>query len=142
MVFQAANLRKMSLCRREALLALALVLGYGIVAPLAYWRDGVAGVGAATLPAVVCGACAGAALAIASRFRGPWLALYGVLLGVVIQTGIPVVLAMVVSLRAPVLMEAGLLYYLIGFYLLALSTKTLLAFPEVNDRPRIAQDGV
>jgi hypothetical protein len=142
MVFQAANLRKLSLSRRETLLALALMLGYGIVAPWAYWRAGPMGLWAATLPAVVCLVCAGVALAGASRCRGPWVALYGVLLGIAIQTGVPLVLAVVASLCSPALMDAGLIYYLMGFYLLALTAKTLLALPDVNSRPQMTQDGV
>lgn len=142
MVFQAANLRKLSLSGREVILALALVLGFGIVAPWAYWHAGPMGLWAATLPAAVCLVCASVALAIASRCRGPWAALYGVLLGIAIQTGIPLVLAMVAFLCSPALMDAGLIYYLMGFYLLALTTKTLLALPDVNPRPPTTQDGV
>lgn len=142
MGFQATQLRKLSLSGRETLLALACVLGYGIVAPLAFWRSGVVGLWAATVPAVVCWACASAALLIASRCQGPWGALYGVLLGIAIQTGVPVLLAMVVSLVAPAWMDAGMIYYLMGFYLLALTTKTLLAMSDVNPRTRVTQDGV
>lgn len=142
MVFQAANLRKLSLSRREGILALALVLGLGIVAPYAYWYAGPMGLWAATLPAVVCLGCTSVALAVASRCRGSWGALYGVLLGIGIQTGLPLVLAMVAALCSPALMDAGLIYYLMGFYLLALTTKTLLALPDVNPRPPVTQDGV
>lgn len=142
MVFQAANLRKLSLSGREALLTLALMLGFGIVAPWAYWHAGPMGLWAVALPAFVCLVCASGALAIADRCRGPWLALYGVLLGVAVQTGVPLVVAVIASLCLPALIGAGLIYYLMGFYLLALTTKTLLALPDVNPRPQTTQDGV
>lgn len=141
-VLQAANLRKLSLSRREAVLILALMLGFGIVAPWAYWRAGPMGLWATAVPAAVCLVCACGALAIASRCRGPWGALYGVLWGIAIQTGVPLALAMVVALCSPALMDAGLIYYLMGFYLLALTAKTLLALPDVNPRPPMTQDGV
>ena len=48
-----------------------------------------------------------------------------------VMVGITLVLAVVVKLRGQVLVEAGLVYYLVGFYLLALAVETPMSLPRM-----------
>lgn len=128
--FWRGSRARRSISARCALLALSVLLVAALVVPLAYRSSGVPGVVAAALAALICFAGAAAALLLNDRLRGPDLAAPALLLGMLCRTGLPLVTALVIHLRAKELSEAGLPICLLIFYLLCLAVETWLSLPE------------
>jgi len=125
-----SNLRKRGLALRAAVLGI-VVLGSGATAgPVAWWLGGAAGVTAAAAAAFLCLAGAISALVAGHLFRGPRHAWNALLVGMVARSGIPLAAALAIYLRGGPLAEAGLLYYLLVFYPVALTTEIVLSLPQ------------
>ena len=99
---------------------------------LSYTLGGLPGLSAATASMVICYASALVALMVSAPFRGPNLALVGMLLGMFCRTGLPLGAALLMHWQAPGLMESGLLIYLLGYYLFCLALETWLSLPELS----------
>jgi hypothetical protein len=118
------------LLARLALLTGALAAAWGAIAPIAFALRGAAGISAATLALGVCWIGAAAALAIASFLPG----------GSVHATGVAMLLRMFLTLglgvtlhvQMPALAANGMIFYLIGFYMVALAIETALAVAQVS----------
>jgi len=106
------------------------VLGlYALVAPVAGFCSGSAGLWAAAAAAVLCLAGAGLALVLSHALREPKHALYGMLLGMAARMGVPLAVGLPCHLHGGALAQAGLLYYLLVFYPVTLGVETASSLP-------------
>lgn len=128
--FWRANRTRRSVPAQCAFLTLWVLAVAAVLIPLAYRTSGTAGVIAAASAALVCYGSATLALLLTDRFRGPDLAVIGLLVGMFCRTGLPLVIALVIHLRTKALSEAGLPVYLLVFYLLCLAVETRLSLPD------------
>ena len=115
-----------------AVLAAVMLGAYGCVVLVVADRGSTGGIAAATLAAGVCLASASAALLMSRWLHNPANGVAGMLLPMVARTGLPLLLALIVRLRGQGLVEAGLVYYLVGFYLLALAVEVPMSLPRVG----------
>lgn len=138
-----ANLRQRSLTARQALLAAVMLAFYVLVSPAAVWLYGPLGLAAAGLAAGVCWLGAALALVIAEILRGPAFAFQAMLFALVFRTGIPLGFAVVVQSGGGLLTWAGLVYFLLLFYLVALGVEVILSLPETaRTAANVPQNGV
>ena len=118
----------------QAAWASALVIGLWLfVAPVAYQFSGAIGPRAAAAGAGVCLLGAWLALAIAALFPGPSGALHRMLFSMLARTMIPLLLGVALHLNAPSLAAAGMIFYLLIFYLATLVFDTALLLAQVAD---------
>lgn len=132
-----ASLRQRSLPAKATLLVGIMVALYAAAAPVAYHFAAGTGVVAASVAAAICLVPSLTALTISSVLRGPQNALAGLLLAMFARTGVPLLLALLIFRRGP-LADAGAIYYLIVFYLVALGLETWLSLPASGATPEQA----
>jgi hypothetical protein len=128
------RLRRQGWGAQSAVLALAVLAVYGVVAPVAKHLDGLRGLGAAAVAAGLCLLGAGSALVAGRRLRGPNDVLLRLLVGMPLRMGLPLAIGLMCHFRGGVLAEAGLLYYLLVFYPVTLGVETTLSLPSA-ERP-------
>jgi hypothetical protein len=118
---------------------LALVLGIALVvaAPLGFFLTGSDGAWAAIAAALVVWVASTAALALGEVFQGPGpnAALFKLLFGMTLRMALPLAACMAVHLSASSLDAAGFVFYVLGFYLLALPIDTLLSVTAIAPKP-------
>ena len=131
-----ARCREASLVVRAALLTGVVAVLYAAVAPVAWHLRGAAGLSAAAVAAAVCWAGATLALVASHLMRGANAALYGLLFGMALRMGVPMIAALVVYVRRGTLADAGVLYYLLVFYPLTLGVETALSLPKIKPASR------
>jgi hypothetical protein len=136
-----AELRQRSLAFRQALLAVAMLAAYALAAPAAGWLFGWWGLASAALAGAVCWIGAGLALGMAFLLRGPNLAMQAMLFALVFRTGLPLGFVMIVQAGGGSLTWAGLVYFLLVFYLVALGVEVLLSLPEPGPTSAHAPQG-
>jgi hypothetical protein len=124
------NPRKFSLIGRCAIIVILATVMCFAIAPFAWYLNGVVGVGAMALAALLCLMSALAALCVNQLFNSPKQALMGILLGMMLGMGIPLMLGAAIHLYGGPLSKAGFIYYLLMFYLPTLCAKTILSLPE------------
>jgi hypothetical protein len=121
--------------RAQMAVLLAVMLGaYGCVLFLVAARGDAVGIAAATLAAGVCLVSAAAALLMSHWLRDPANGLAGVLLPMVARTGLPLLLALIARTGGQGLVESGLVYYLVGFYVLAMAVEIPMSLPRTVRR--------
>ena len=125
-----ARLRSRGPLVQSAVLGLAVLAAYAVVAPVAGLLSGADGLAAAAVAAGLCLLGAILALLVCRSFRGPQRAWQGVLAGMLPRMGVPLAFALVLHLRGGPLAEAGLLVYLVVFYPVTLSLETALTLPS------------
>ena len=106
------------------LLSLVTVAGYAVVASFAYRVYGLDGLAAAAVAAAVCWSSGVIAILLTACFRGPQQALYGMLVGMLFCTGLPLAVGVLLVMRGGSLARAGLLVDIMIFYVLTLVVKT------------------
>jgi hypothetical protein len=115
---------------RATILAGILLVVLAAVAPVALHLRGGLGVLTAAVAAAVCLIGADLALGISALFHGP-RHVWGSLLGsMAARSGAPLIVGVGVHLYGGPLAEAGFLYYLLVFYLVALAVETYLSLPR------------
>ena len=124
------NLRNRGVAVRLMVLGIVVLAGYTLAAPVAIHLGGSVALAAAALAGGLCLAGAAAAVVIADRLRGPSGALAALWLGMALRTGVPFVVGIAVHLHGGPLAQAGLLWYLVVFYLVSLAVGTFLALPR------------
>jgi hypothetical protein len=129
-------LAKLGLGARAAVLLGALLLTLAAAAPVGWAMAGSSGVTAAGIAALVCAAPSLAALALTYRLRAPRHALVAMLGGMFLRMGPPLIVALVVHELGGPLVEAGLIYYLAAFYVVALVVETGLSLTLIDRSPR------
>ncbi len=128
-------LRHRSLAVQLVVLLLAILSAYAGTFFVAIQR-GAAGVVAASLAAVVCLASSSVALAMSRGVFGPSNGLGVTILSTIARTVPPLMLALIVRLRGQALVETGFVYYLVGFYLLALIVELPMSLPRTGPMHR------
>jgi hypothetical protein len=114
----------------------AIVLAvFAATAPVAIRLGGSVALAAAAIAAVLCLTGAAAALMIVDRFRTPSSALAALWVGMTVRTGVPFAVGMAIHLHGGPLAQAGLLWYLLLFYLTVLAVGTILSLPATKRRP-------
>lgn len=126
------NLHHRGLAFRAMLLSLVSFAFLGMAMPVAVFFGGDHAVSAAVAAFFACFVGAMLALILSHVFRGPRHALAALLLGMMARMGIPLGLGSSIHLHGGPLAEAGLLYYLIAFYLAILAVETVLSLPETQ----------
>jgi hypothetical protein len=126
------NLYKLKLLARSAIIVTLIVVLCFIIFPIAWSLNGVMGLCAAALSAVICLISVLVALFLNNLFSSPKQAFMGILLGMAIGTGIPLMLGAAIHLYGGPLSQAGFIYYLLIFYLPTLAIKTILTLPNTN----------
>jgi hypothetical protein len=119
-----------------ALVAVWLLMIWAVTASIAFRLSGEWGFWAATVAAGLCLASAEAALLILALLQGPNLALYGVLIGMLVRMGVPLIAGGVIYLVNQPLASAGLLYYVLIFYLATLVVETVLILSQIQNQSR------
>ncbi len=117
-----------------ALLALAVVGFYPLVAGYGYSQYGNSGVASASVAAGVCFVGAAAALMCVAFLQGPTAAVNSTLLGMLFRMGLPLGGAMVLNQNGGPLAEAGVLGMVLVYYLFTLVIETLLSLRLVKHR--------
>lgn len=118
--------------RALGLLSLGTLAGALVCGSWAYAAHGLAGTAATATAAVVCWVGAVIALVLLERSRGTHRAVYAVLGGMLIRLTLPILAAIFLPSRAPLLAEGALLGQIVVFYLLTLALETLLAARMLN----------
>lgn len=118
--------RSLSPVARAALLFSLLFLAVLISLPVAANASGWQGCAASACAALLCFA-AGVAVVLVTLFASsPEHVAYFVVLGMFFRMGIPLVACLAIYVRGGWLVEAGLVYYLLVYYPLALAAETWL----------------
>ena len=125
--------------RALAVLAGVLTALGVVVAPLAYLLGGGQGLAAAALAWAVALAGGLAALVVSLTLRHPKLVVQQTLLAMGLRTALPLAICLVLIVRESPLVEAGVVYYVLLFYLTALTVDTLLLLVAI---PRAAARSV
>ncbi len=121
---------------RCALVAFVLMAALALAAPLGFALHGTAGAWAAIAAAATVWIASVAALLAAEFFHGPYDALWGLLFGMGIRMSLPLAACMLVHFQKAELAAAGFVFFVLGFYLVALPIDTLLAISRLNNRTR------
>lgn len=116
---------------RIAALFAAVAAAYLAVAPIAWAIGNTTGLIASAVAAGLCLAGATLALLVTYFFRGSNLALQNLLLGMLLRMGVPLMLGLVLHTQVDQLAAGGMLYYLVGFYLVTLTVETVLTLPSL-----------
>ena len=120
------------LMAKATVLTAVMLLAYAVVFFVAAELGGVVGIVAVSLASGVCLASALTALLMSHTVFGPLGGVAGMLLPTFARTAPPLILAMLVRLRGQALVETGFVYYLVGFYLLALAVELPMSLPRIN----------
>jgi hypothetical protein len=126
------NLRNRSVALRGVILALVVLAALGAATPIAIRLGGLPALGAAAIAAALCLAGSAAALLIIDRFRTPGSALVALWIGMAVRTGVPFLVGVPIHLHGGPLAQAGLLWYLLLFYLVVLVAGTFLSLPPTK----------
>lgn len=111
------------------LAVLPVMAGYG------YSAYGRMGVYAALAAAGICWLGAVIALVVTALTRGAQSGGYGLLLGIAFRTGIPLVASMMLKEQGGPLAEAGVFGMIVVYYLITLTSETLLAMRLIQPNP-------
>jgi hypothetical protein len=139
MVTWLCNLRNRGVVLRATILGAVVVATLLATAPVAIRLGGSVALAAATIAALLCLAGAAAALLVVDRFRAPNSALAALWISMIIRTGGPFAVGLIVHLHGGPLAQAGLLCYLLVFYPIVLAVGTILALPSASGRPTPAR---
>ena len=129
-----AKMREKSLPARIAILTAVEVLALAVSLTPSWLIGGQFGMLAATIAAVSCLVGGALALAISSLFHDPNQAFAGVLLGMLFGMGVPLVVAMACHLGGGELSRSGVMFYLLIFFPITLTVKTVLSLPKTASR--------
>jgi hypothetical protein len=125
------RLSGLGLFAHAGLLAGVLSLAWLVAVPVALATSGEAGLIAAAAGGLISLAGAEGALVLSALFRGPAAAMYALAVGMLARTIVPLVLGVALHLGVPRLASAGMIFYLLGFYLVALAAETALVIAKI-----------
>jgi hypothetical protein len=133
------QLSRLGILAQAGLVAGVVVVAWLPIAAVAYAISGSAGVIAAAVAAGVCLIGAEFALIAMLPFGGPSAAMQFLAVGMLARTLIPLVAGVVLHLTVPFLAAAGMIFYLLVFYMIALATETVLTLAKIP--PSTASSG-
>jgi hypothetical protein len=123
------TLRKQSIFIRTLLLVIFEIVLLAVITPFILIFGTAWSLPAAGVAAGLCTAGAVLGLWINHVFGDPKMALTALLLGMLVNMGVPLAFGLAIHLNGGPLSESGFLYYLLFFYLLTLAMKTVLTLP-------------
>ncbi|MBI3836304.1 MAG: hypothetical protein HY288_00025 [Planctomycetia bacterium] len=126
------RLALLGLAGQAAVVSGIVAIVWLLAAPVAYEISGVRGLVTAACGATVCLIGAQLALFITSLFRGSSAAMYALVLAMLARTIIPLLLGVVLHRQVPALAQAGIIFYLLVFYMATLATETVLMLAHVQ----------
>jgi hypothetical protein len=127
-----AALGHLSLAKRAAILLAVVALVSAASLPIAYGRDGVAGLAAVAIAAGVCGACSMVGLILATRGQGTPSGVAFALSGSLVGMLPPLFVGMLLQQSESAVARAGAFGWIVVFYLATLLAKTLLVVPSIQ----------
>ncbi len=125
-----SKLRDKSLPVRMAVLTAVEATALAVSLGPAWLIGGSLGMLAAAIAAASCLAGGALALVISNLFQDPSQAFAGVLLGMLFGMGAPLVVAMACHLGGGELSRSGVMFYLLIFFPITLTVKTVLSLPK------------
>lgn len=129
------GLRRAGFLAQSTVLAAALLLSYLPIGWLAGWLSGSMGLAAAGVATVLCFVGAEVALIVCHLLRPTPYSGFGFTAGMLPRMGIPLVFGLFCQVTCPPVANAGLLLYLVAFYLVGLTVETTLSLPVPKDTP-------
>jgi hypothetical protein len=127
------KLAGLGLVSQSALIGCALVVAWLLLAPLAMRLNGSDGLRAAAIAAVCCWLGAQFSLLIAAMIRGGATLMTRIWLGMIARAMFPLVVGTALHLRDPQLAAAGLIFYVLVFYMVTLAADTALLLSQVPE---------
>ena len=112
---------------RGAQLLIVIATSYLALAPLAYALGGGTGLLASAIAAVVCLLAGAGALVVGNLFPGPQSVAIGALAGMLVRMAAPLLFVVIVYSQGGPLVEAGLVFYLLAYYLITLAAETWMS---------------
>jgi len=106
-----------------------------VCGPIAYITAGSLGVTACGLSAVICLVAGISALLVSASLRGTPIAHHGIFLGMAFRMILPLA-SVAVLFYQPSLVRAGMVYYLVVFYLIMLATDVILELQLLAPREK------
>jgi len=113
-------------------LAFVLLVALVVTLPIPMLANGSAGVWAAVLAGLVVWLASAAGIALGALVSGPGEAMVRMLIAMSIRMALPLTACVVVELTRGTLSAAGFVYFVLGFYLVALTVDTLLAVRGIH----------
>ena len=118
----------------QAMWLLGSVVGlYLLLAPLAYMLNGSEGLVAAAVAAGICVFGSFGALVAMQVLKGPAMFVGGVVLGMFLRMAVPLVFCLIVYLQPSLLTRAGMVFYVLAFYMVTLLVDAILTALRVSD---------
>ena len=121
---------------RCTLLALVLIAALAVAVPFGIALRGTAGMWAAVAADATVLISSMIALLAAEFFHRPSDALWGMLFGMGIRMSLPLAACMFVYLSVSSLAAAGFVFFVLGFYFVALPVDTLLAISRLENQAK------
>ncbi len=115
-----------------AQLVLAVTVGFALLGAIGFQSAGWPGLEAAAVAAGVCLLGGVTALAASSAIRGPEAVLYSVVFGMFFRMGFPLFVGGYLHWKGGSLAQAGVLFYILVFYLLTLAVDTILIVKQIR----------
>jgi len=109
------------------ILTAALLAVFPAFAYFGYLRSGASGLTAAGVAGGVCWLAGLVSLMLIGTFRGQQAAVNALLLAILVRTGLPLVVGLVLTEQGGELARAGVFGMILGYYLVALVVDTLLS---------------
>lgn len=126
-----ARLARLGLVAQSLFVAAALSVAWLLVAPLAYGVSGLLGLKVALLAALLCWLGALFSLTISAFIRGGVSVMHRMALGMTARAMVPLVLGVGLHLKDVELAGAGLIFYVLVFYMVTLTADTALLVAQV-----------
>lgn len=126
------RLGQLGLAAQAALVCACSLLLWLAAAPLADWLSGADGLWAAAAAAAATLVGGLVALVLASLFRGPTAAMQGMLVGMLARMVLPMAIGVALHLKVRALADAGMIFYLLVFYMATLALETALALARIR----------
>ncbi|OHB78096.1 MAG: hypothetical protein A2W31_13230 [Planctomycetes bacterium RBG_16_64_10] len=128
------RIRATGFVRRVGGLAVVVTASVAVLSPVALWMGGSAGLWAAGAGAAAC-----LAGGISAEVAANWLSherrpLAAILAGMLLRMAVPLVALVIVHYHGGVLVQGGMVYYVLAFYLITLMAETWMALGEANPR--------
>lgn len=117
---------------RFVLLALTLTVALAVVLPVSFSWVGMGACRAGIVAAMVVWFSSALALGIGDWLRGRGQVMASLLLGMAVRMLLPLAACVLVQLNGGALADAGFVYFVLTFYLIALPLDTLLAIVQIQ----------
>jgi hypothetical protein len=106
---------------------------YLLLAPLAYSLHGTDALIASAVAAAICVFGSLGALIAMQFLKGPAMLIGGVVLGMFLRMTVPLVFCMIVYLQPGFLTRAGMVFYVLAFYMVTLTVDAAITALRVSD---------